>query len=749
MANYVSPGVYTIEKDISEYTPSINTSVVGIVGFAPKGPTNKATLITSQNQLLRTFGEPSEALTGQALEGGLEILETTNQLYFIRAADATTAADASATLSMGTPPALLVSGALTSADMALNGWGVKKTTTTGSSQFGGAITFRIQSYDNAGTAQFTDNNGAGRDFSVPEGTSTTSQAAALQQVIGGQLDSDKLGVFVGPGSLTEGLNLSGAIVGSFAGSGASLGVSSCSGTSYNANNGVSALIALSAMETATANYGAMPNFASAVRVYGSTYAKEGTGSVAYEVESLYPGAGYNAGTRADGTASGNSVTVSQFGGQNMSVVINQDGTAQETFKASLVGSGAWIEDVINTGATNLTSDIIKGNIIAADQATTAVAGTTWLTNMATLAGTTNLKMQTQSLVPGPTVITGEGTPSDSGLTTITNGAVWNKLVQNASLSLAGGNNGVGAGDAPANALIGNASVEPKTGMQVLDDPVLNIGIALVPGIQTQTVQNSLITLASTSQNFMALVSPPYGIGTVSDAIAWTNGQSTSTAGSRSSAINNSYAAIHWPWVKVFSTFDGKDRWYDPSIFAARQFAYTDAVSDSWFAPAGFQRGKLSKPTEVEVKLNQGDRDSLYSGGNCINPIVNFPQQGITIFGQRTSQRAATALDRINVRRLMIYIRKVIVNSCQRFVFEPNDTFTWSQVEGLVNPFLDDIRRRRGITEFRVVCDETTNTPVRIDRGEMWTKVIVKPTKTAEILIFEINLTNQSADLGTL
>ena len=98
---------------------------------------------------------------------------------------------------------------------------------------------------------------------------------------------------------------------------------------------------------------------------------------------------------------------------------------------------------------------------------------------------------------------------------------------------------------------------------------------------------------------------------------------------------------------------------------------------------------------------------------------------------------------------MIYIRKVIVNSCQRFVFEPNDTFTWSQVEGLVNPFLDDIRRRRGITEFRVVCDETTNTPVRIDRGEMWTKVIVKPTKTAEILIFEINLTNQSADLGTL
>tara|TARA_E500000305_G_C4011695_1_gene233174 strand:+ start:34 stop:1056 length:1023 start_codon:yes stop_codon:yes gene_type:complete len=329
------------------------------------------------------------------------------------------------------------------------------------------------------------------------------------------------------------------------------------------------------------------------------------------------------------------------------------------------------------------------------------------------------------------------------------GGILNKLAEATASNLAGGTNGTGTASENATALIGDASTEPKTGMQVLDDPVLNIGFALVPGVQTQSVQNALITLAETSQNFMALVSPPYGIGTVQNAIDWTNGQSTSTAGSRSSAINSSYAAVHWPWVKVFSTFDGKDRWYDPSIFAARQFAFTDAVADSWFAPAGFQRGRLTKPSDVEVKLNQGDRDSLYSGGNCVNPIVNFPQQGITIFGQRTTQRSPTALDRINVRRLMIYIRKVIILAAQRFVFEPNDVFTWSQIEGLLNPFLDDIRRRRGISEFRVVCDETVNTPVRIDRNELWTKVIVKPTKTAEILIFEVNLTNQSANLGTL
>ena len=746
---YVSPGVYTIEKDVSEYTPSINTSIVGLVGFATKGPTNKATLITSQNSLVRTFGEPAESITGQAIEGGLEILETTNSMYFVRAATSD-AADASALLNIGTCPAVLVSGAPDATDMATNGWGVAQGGTTPGDP-GGAITFRIQSYDNDGTAQFSDNSSAGRDFVVPAGTSETSQAAALRQIIGGGLDADKCGVQLANGSLTAGLNLSGMIMGSFAGSGASIGVSACSGTSFNEASGVSALVCVSAQAGADSDFGASAidhNMASAVRAYGGQYLNTGTNSVTYAVESIYPGTGYNTGTRTDGTTSGNSITVDQYGGQNASLVVNQDGVADETFKVSFVASGAFIEDVINTGETNLTSDIIKGNIVADNAATTATSVDSFLGTMNTIAGTTTFNITSQWLEP-TTNPTGAGTPAAAVTVAATNGARLNKLVQTTAESITGGTDGTTTGATGATALIGDASVEPKTGMQVLDDPVLNIGFALVPGIHTESVQNNLITLAETSQNFMALVSPPYGIGTVSDAIAWTNGQSTSTAGSRSAAINSSYAAIHWPWVKVFSTFDNKDRWYDPSIFAARQFAYTDAVSDSWFAPAGYQRGRLTKPSDVEVKLNQGDRDSLYSGGNCINPIVNFPQQGITIFGQRTSQRSATALDRINVRRLMIYIRKVIVQAAQRFVFEPNDTFTWSQIEGVLNPFLDDIRRRRGITEFRVVCDETVNTPVRIDRNELWTKVVVKPTKTAEILIFEINLTNQSADIGTL
>jgi phage tail sheath protein FI len=739
MPNYVSPGVYTVEKDISDYTPSINSSVVGIVGFASKGPTNKATLITSQNSLIDTFGAPSEAITGQGLEGALEILEQTNSIYFVRAADATVAADASASLSFGTCPAILVSGVATNGERA-QGWGANSPVYP--------LTLRIQVWDENGVAKYTNNSGAGKDFTIPAGTSVL-QSLALKSVIGGELDADHVGVETGPLASTisqsTGLALSGLIYGSFAGSGASLAISACSGTSFNGADGVSALRQVYS-PSSSSNYGVSGSYASAIKVWGATYTATGTNSVGYKVESLYPGAGYNGGVKTNGDTSGNSITVSKLGSQNFSINVNENGATQETFKASLVGSGAYLEDVINTGETDTTSDIIKGNIIKDDVDANAASIPTWLGTMANAVSDTLFSMTHQAYVVEGGAGDGTTTPATT-VHTSDNGGIFNKLVETAAANLAGGNNGIPA--SPADALIGDATAEPKTGMQALDDDVLNIGIALVPGIQTQSVQNALITMAETTQNFLALVSPPVAVGTVQDAIDWTNGKSSSTAGSRSSAINSSYAAIHWPWVKVFSTFDSKDRWYDPSIFAARQMAYTDAVSDSWFAPAGFRRGRLTKPTEVEVKLNQGDRDTMYSGGNVVNPIVAFPQQGITIFGQRTAQREPTALDRINVRRLMIYIRKVIQLAAQRFVFEPNDEFTWEQIEGVLNPFLDDIKRRRGIVEFRVVCDETVNTPVRVDRNELWTKVLIKPTKTAEMLIFEINLTNQGAQLGNL
>ena len=493
-------------------------------------------------------------------------------------------------------------------------------------------------------------------------------------------------------------------------------------------------------------------FIPAASVYGGTYFSNyaDASSVNYLVESLYEGEGYNYGTKTNGEVSGNQIRIAALGGPNVTFDTLEDGSVAEQFKINLLASGTFAEQVINTGEENTTSDFIKANLRRGDEDTTPTQLNQFSDRIDQMYGG-GFKGDTRWLEPGPADLGATGVPVTQAFGAGINYPVvgrWNKFIGNTN-NMTGGDNGTGSTAVNNTAIIGDATVTPKTGMQALDDDTLNIGIALIPGVYNQSVQNNLITLAEKTQNFLALVSPPYGIGTPQDAIDWTNGRSASTAGSRTAAINSSYAAVYYPHVKVFSTFDSKDRWFDPTIFAARQMAYTDTVADSWFAPAGFRRGRLTKPTEVEVKLNQGDRDSMYSGGNVVNPIVSFPQRGITIFGQRTSQRSPTALDRINIRRLMIYIRKVILAATQRFVFEPNDAFTWSQIEGVLNPFLDDIRRRRGITEFRVVCDDTVNTPLRIDRNEMWTKVLVKPTKTAEILVFEVNLTNQSANLGNL
>ena len=145
-------------------------------------------------------------------------------------------------------------------------------------------------------------------------------------------------------------------------------------------------------------------------------------------------------------------------------------------------------------------------------------------------------------------------------------------------------------------------------------------------------------------------------------------------------------------------------------------------------------------------MNQGDRDSLYSGGNVLNPITKFEQDGIVIFGQRTTERASKVTNRVNVRRMMLDIRDVILDATRQFAFEPNDKFTWELVPNVINPVLADLVSQRGITSFSVTCDETTNTPLRVDRNEMWCKVVIVPTRTAEMIVMEVNITNQTSQV---
>jgi len=734
MPNFFSPGVYTVEKDISTYPVAGNSSIVGIVGFASKGPTNVATLITSPENLINTFGNPSEDLDGQGLEGALEILETTNAIYYVRAAG-DSATEASATIKLGICPAVEVSG--------------------GNFGLSNNLYLAIQVTDYNQNNLFLEP----RVYAIPAGTVTgavdtsSAQYLAMSKVIGGSLDTDNV-IYA---SINK--TLGHTIYGAYAGQSASISVSSYSDAELTIPVSAVRPIFGSGITTpySTAFTGIPASadadargYTSSIKVYGANIGSVTTTSgVAYLINSLYPGTGYNYSVEADGTVLGNSIETDSLG-RYSKLAVNELGSETETFKVSLV-SANFIEDVINVGLTNRTSDYIKGKFVSGTSLVDFDA--TPITN--TNGGDPELGFANALGLLSSTPITYGGYiyNSSAGGTLSVAGNGGDILQQNKvrllklldeTSNMSGGTNGIGTATENDAAIIGSAAETPKTGIYALDYDDLNISIAITPGKNSQNVQNNLITLAETSQNFLALVAPPYGsINTVQEALDWSNGRSET----RTAAINSSYAAIYWPWVKVFSTFDGVDRWYDPTIYAARQMCFTDSVADTWFAPAGFRRGRLTKPTEVEVNLNQGDRDSLYSGGNVINPIVSFPQAGIAIFGQRTAQRTATALDRVNVRRLMIYLRKAVLNSTQSFVFEPNDPFTWEAIRDVINPLLEDIRSRRGITNYSVICDETTNTPVRVDRNELWCKVVIQPTKAAEIIVFELNVTNQSAKLG--
>lgn len=732
MANFVSPGVYVIEKDISDYTPAVNPTVVGIVGFASKGKPNKATLITSQESLIQTFGEPLEALPGQAIEGALEILETCNQLYFVRALDADSASDASAMVTLGACPTVAVSS---------NSYGVDN-----------SLYLSVQVTNNAGTNQYTTT----KNFNITAGTkvggtAVTTQAEAMAAVVGGSMSDSKVGSYMNSSSVdsTIDVGVGNYIVGNFAGSGAKLSVSAYSDA--NRTTPVNALYPLSVSgnplgtsattEQAYAGTAASGDALATVQSNGYSFlAGSSTSGLGYNVNSLFEGTAYNLSTTTAGDTVGNSVTVYDEGSRNNILSINNNGATAESFSISLVGSGVFVEDVINTGEVdNVVSEFIKGNLWFGDADLAATALTHYSNKVQGLGTGNTIKATGGALTASSVGYTGGVHNHVSSLAAVTDNVTNARFAKfvGGTTNMVGGTNGTTAETA---ALVGQTA-PTRTGMQALNDDLVPITLAAVPGITTESVQNELVTLATTTGDFLAVLGTPYGLAGVQDAIDYSNGITTY----RSSPLNSSYAALYYPQVKIFQSYLGKDIWMDPAVFAIRQMGFTDSVADLWFAPAGFQRGKLTKPTELEVSINRGDRDSMYSGGNIVNPIVNFAQQGITIFGQRTTQREPTALDRINVRRLMVFIKRTIEASTRRFVFEPNDPVTQEAIQNLLIPFFEDIQARRGIVDFRVICDETVNTPVRVDRNELWCKVMIKPTKTAEILVFELNITNQSAE----
>jgi uncharacterized protein len=215
------------------------------------------------------------------------------------------------------------------------------------------------------------------------------------------------------------------------------------------------------------------------------------------------------------------------------------------------------------------------------------------------------------------------------------------------------------------------------------------------------------------------------------------GATLSTAAAKAEARDTNYAAEYWPWLKIPDVDLGRNVWVPASTLIPSVYAFNDRVAAPWFAPAGLNRGGLDIVVQTERKLTQSNRDTLYE--SAVNPIATFPNTGVVVYGQKTLQKKASALDRVNVRRLLITAKKFVASATKFLVFENNTAATRNRFLSIVNPYFENVQQRQGLFAFKVVMDETNNTPDVIDRNEMRGAIYLQPAKTAEFIIIDFNI----------
>ena len=298
----------------------------------------------------------------------------------------------------------------------------------------------------------------------------------------------------------------------------------------------------------------------------------------------------------------------------------------------------------------------------------------------------------------------------------------------------------------------------KTAIDACSDPeIVECNVMTIPGVTTEGITNHVLNtcqrrgdalgIIDIAGNFIPRDDRSSYIGNDSDStVRGTVSTAVSTLNNR--VINNSYGVTYYPWVMLKDENSGRTVWAPPSIAAIGTYANTQHNFELWFAPAGFTRGGLSERAagipvnNVKQRLTSKERDQLYAAN--INPIAQFPAEGIVIFGQKTLQKTRSALDRVNVRRLMIFVKKEISRIASRLLFDQNVETTWDRFTGQVIPFLDSVRMRLGLEDYKVILDKTTTTPDLVDRNIMYARIYLKPARAIEFIAIDFIITNSGA-----
>ncbi len=776
MASYIAPAVVVEERDYSDYVAALATTQLGLVGIATKGPVDDPQFITSPEQFIQTFGPPTQ--NGYGPHAALAYLRQGTQLWYTRAAKRF---DSTTTLtSLGTP----VSGNYTTFNVA-TGHGIAigdyvQIRETGKPTLQGALVTGVA------TNLITVN----KTFST---VYTTACEINVSADLNAATEGETFAVLRRGGVVTPLIHIRAKNPGSWSNFGAARGLEikiedggrfanldPVTGTPVLNSNGVPLqgvqpsnpsvddLSTLYALTNTTVRVGSTVGVNAVSRVFAVDQVLAVSATVGLRCPGL---------SAYDVISTGNTIDLHGIAGftgtKTVIAVTIVSGNTQITFAGTPPGSPTAV-----TGSIEKTTDTTRQSVVFQCTAATG-SGSSW-SAVGVLTKRLRVYMAGQVVETFDNLIGYDPTSPQFWETAIVSNYItaeylgsgeqplnsYNsprhlnnpRYLMGLTLSVYNTDSNAAAqtvlqvangqdGDAPTDAdYIGVATENSASGLQhFLRTQTYDVSLLAVPGISSAPVLEALLQVLESRHDCFGIIDTPFGLNT-RQAVDWHNGQGD-YSGQHDAFVSNA-AAVYWPWIKQYDPYTKTQLWLPPSCSVAAQIAYSDNVGEAWYAPAGIVRGRIPNALAIERIPSDGDVEYMHGpgNGNAINAIRHFAKDGICLFSQRTLQRHGSALDRINVRRMVFFLEKSLATAARRLNFEQNDEILWAQLRGLVTPILSNLRGRRALEWFSVVCDITNNPGVNRNQNIVRCDINIIPIKSAEVIILGVNLFPSGANV---
>lgn len=784
----ISPSVRVVETDLSFYGDDTGHSIPALVGFAAKGPINTPVQITDIEDLRRKFGTPDPTVGSYLLYAAEQLVQDANEVWMVRVADTTLGSSTEAKtasieipiageaayvqsgIAEGTPVVVTagendklrfrVNGVLT--DITITVPAGSYTSIVGEDGLRGAINTEL----GAGSQVVAEEKVDGSDsylifrsrnvYGVDSQIELVSVENSLYETLGMGSSMTAATLTSSEDRYPEGNSLAEFNLGSVSSPMLQVVVF---GTGNATIDGVTQAIYLNSEDYLSASdIVDMINGDLAYNVGGDTNTPMGFFA---KVESV---GGEDRIQLITGTWDG--AVGREIVGRDAKIVVRSSSTVDDILGFSNLGvTGTSPEGTINDDPTALgiVNGVAAGSGAAASFTVTADSAGTFgnTTQVAVstdpISGNIEIRVYNQNsyketfggmhkneFAADTTYYIENVVNTTSDFIKVIDNTDTEATPLQGTYTLSGGTNGIPvSASAQADLLVGTEA--SQTGLFNLSNPeAIDIDTVAIPGVSTTRVIESMIDFCENQrQDCVAIIDPPAGMSAL-DVIKWHNGQHYLNL----TKFDSSYAALYWPWIQVRDKFNGQDVWIPPSGNVMGAFALTERDYGVWFAPAGAERGLLRRAKDVEVIPFLEDRDRLYGNENCVNPLIRRPGGDVMIWGQKSMQRAQSALDRINVRRLLLSIKKDIQLYSQDLIFRPHTQKLREEFVSMATRILEKIRLNEGLNDYEIQCDAKLNPPEVIDRNELRARIGIQPTKASEYFFIEMVVQNTAGEPDT-